>query len=152
MLRATLHRKRMEFGLGSYATSASTRSKQASGKIETALTLKAARRKGMAWRVIADGIDPRAEKKRKRSELADQYPPGIAVGRNNFHQTLFIYKNVYSQFEQGSMPENVWLAKLEALAFFYNQCNYRDIMTIRKYFFPLGLVEVIDSLSYDCEG
>ena len=87
-----------------------------------------------------------------RPELADQYPPGIAAGRNNFHQTLFIYENDYFQFEQGLMPENVWQAKLEALAFFYNQCNYRDIMMIRKSFFPPGLIAVIDSLPDECEG
>ena len=45
---------------------------------------------------------------------------------------------------------NVWQAKLEALAFFYNKCNYRDIMTIRKSFFPMGLIEVIDSLPDEC--
>ena len=58
VLRATLHRKRVEFGLGSYATSASTCSKQASKTTETSLTLKAARWKGMALREqIADYID-----------------------------------------------------------------------------------------------
>ena len=71
VLRARLNGKRVEFGLGSYATRASTKRKKASGKTDTALTLKAARVKGMAWREqIADGIDPRAEKKRRRSELA----------------------------------------------------------------------------------
>jgi len=71
VLRAILNSKRVEFGLGSYATRASTQRKKASGKTETALTLKAARVKGTAWREqIADGIDPRAEKKRRRSELA----------------------------------------------------------------------------------
>ena len=30
-----------------------------------------------------------------RPELADQYPPRIAAGRNNFHQTLFVYENDY---------------------------------------------------------
>ena len=71
VLRARLDGKRVEFGLGSYATRASTKRKKASGKTDTALTLKAARVKGMAWREqIADGIDPRAEKKRRRSELA----------------------------------------------------------------------------------
>ena len=71
VLRARLNGKRVEFGLGSYATRASTKRKKASGKTDTALTLKEARVKGMAWREqIADGIDPRAEKKRRRSELA----------------------------------------------------------------------------------
>ena len=43
-----------------------------------------------------------------RPELADQYPPGIAAGRNDFLQTLFAYENDYFQFEQGFMPEIVW--------------------------------------------
>ena len=50
VLRARLNGKRVEFGLGSYATRASTKRKKASGKTETALTLQAARVKGVAWR------------------------------------------------------------------------------------------------------
>ena len=87
-----------------------------------------------------------------RPELAEQHTPGIAADRNNFHQTLFVYENDYFQFEQGFMPETVWQAKLDGLTFFNNQCNYRDLMTIRKSFFPLGLVEVIDSLPDECVG
>ena len=61
-LRARLNGIHVECGHGSYATRTSTQRKKASGKTETALTLKAARRKGMAWREqIADGIGPRAE-------------------------------------------------------------------------------------------
>ena len=98
------------------------------------------------------GLDWHSVALLNRSELAEQYTPGIAAGRNNFHQTLFVYENDYFQFEQGLMPENVWQAKLDGLTFFNNQCNYRDLMTIRKSFFPLGLVEVIDSLPDECEG
>jgi hypothetical protein len=52
VLRAILNGKRVEFGLGSYATRASTQRKKASGKTETALTLKAARVKGMAKCIV----------------------------------------------------------------------------------------------------
>ncbi|MBQ87035.1 MAG: hypothetical protein CMQ16_11605 [Gammaproteobacteria bacterium] len=83
-------------------------------------------------------------------ELADMYPSGVAGGRNNYHQALFNYENEYFQFSQGLMPIEVWEAKKEALSFFYNQCRYREILNIRKTFFPDGLVKLIDSLQDDC--
>ena len=49
-----------------------------------------------------------------------------------------MFENDYFQFTQGLMPEDVWQAKLEALAFSYNQCNYRDLMDRRKSFFSRG--------------
>ena len=96
---------------------------------------------GLDWHSIAFLDQP---------ELADTYPSGIAGGRNNYHQALFNYENDYFQFSQGLMPIEVWEAKKEALSFFYNQCRYREILNIRKAFFPNGLVEVINSLTDEC--
>lgn len=96
------------------------------------------------------GLDWHSAAMENRPDLTDQYSPGIASGRNNFHQGLFIYENDYFQFSQGLMPEEVWQAKLEALAHYYNQCNYRDIIQIRKTFFPSGLIEVFNSLQDVC--
>lgn len=71
VLRPKLFDTRPEMGLGSYATNAGTRDKKASGKSENGLTLKEARAKGTQWNeLVSSGIDPRAEKKRRRSELA----------------------------------------------------------------------------------
>ena len=96
---------------------------------------------GLDWHSIAFLDQP---------ELADTYPSGIAGGRNNYHQALFNYENDYFQFSQGLMPIEVWEARKEALSFFYNQCRYREILNIRKAFFPDGLVKVIDSLQDNC--
>ena len=96
---------------------------------------------GLDWQSIAFLDQP---------ELADTYPSGIAGGRNNYHQALFNYENDYFQFSQGLMPIEVWEAKKEALSFFCNQCRYREILNIRKAFFPDGLVKVIDSLQDNC--
>jgi len=98
------------------------------------------------------GLDWHSVSLANRPDLADQYAPGIAAGRNNYHEFLFVFENDYFQFTQGLMPEDVWQAKLEALAFSYNQCNYRDLMDRRKSFFPAGLIKVIDSLEDTCAG
>ena len=96
------------------------------------------------------GLDWHSVAFANRPELADQFPPGIAAGRNNFHQTLFIYENDYFQFSQGLMPSDVWQAKLAGLGFYYDQCNYREIMEVRKSFFSQGLIDIIDSLPDKC--
>jgi hypothetical protein len=44
------------------------------------------------------GLDWHSVEFANRPGLADQCPPGIAAGRNNFHQILFIYGNEYFQF------------------------------------------------------
>ena len=98
------------------------------------------------------GLDWHSVSLANRPDLADQYAPGIAAGRNNYHEFLFVFENDYFQSTQGLMPEDVWQAKLEALAFSYNQCNYRDLMDRRKSFFPAGLIKVIDSLEDTCAG
>ena len=96
---------------------------------------------GLDWHSIAFLDQP---------ELAGTYPSGIAGGRNNYHSFLFTYENDYFQFSQGLMPIEVWEAKKAAQSFFYNQCRYREILNIRKAFFPDGLVKVIDSLQDNC--
>ena len=98
------------------------------------------------------GLDWHSVTFANRPQLADQYSSGVAAGRNNFHQTLFVFENDFFQFSQGLMPSDVWEAKAEALEFFYNQCNYRDIMETRKSFFPQGLIELIDKLPDECEA
>jgi len=98
------------------------------------------------------GLDWHSVSLANRPDLADQYAPGIAAGRNNYHELLFVFENDYFQFTQGLMPDDVWQAKLEALAFSYNQCNYRDLMDRRKSFFPEVLIKVIDSLEDNCAG
>ena len=96
------------------------------------------------------GLDWHSVSLANRPDLADQYPPGIAAGRNNYHEFLYVFENDYFQFTQGLMPEDVWRAKRDALAFNYNKCNYRELMELRKSFLPQGLVEVIDSLPDEC--
>ena len=71
VLRPKFFNSRPEMGLGKFATFSATRDKKASGKSEIGLTLKEARAKGTQWNeLVSSGIDPRAEKRRKQSELA----------------------------------------------------------------------------------
>ena len=48
------------------------------------------------------------------------------------------------------MPSDVWDAKLAGLGFYCDQCNYREIMEVRKSFFSQGLIDMIDSLPDKC--
>ena len=96
------------------------------------------------------GLDWHSVSLANRPVLADQYHPDIAAGRNNYHEFLYVFENDYFQFTQGLMPADVWRAKRDALFFNYNKCSYRELMELRKSFFPQGLVEVIDSLPDEC--
>ena len=44
------------------------------------------------------GLDWHSVALLNRPELAEQYTPVIAAGRNNFHQSLFVYENDYFHF------------------------------------------------------
>ena len=63
------------------------------------------------------GLDWHSVSLVNRPNFADQYAQGIAAGRNNYYEFLFVFENDYFQFAQGLMPEDVWQAKLEALVF-----------------------------------
>ena len=92
------------------------------------------------------GLDWHSVSLANRPDLADQYAPGIAAGRNNYYEFLFVFENDYFQFTQELMPEDVWQAKSDALTFNNNECNYIEPIELRKSFSPPGPVEVIDSL------
>ena len=96
------------------------------------------------------GVDWQSTVYEADSEASEQLSHAEVVRRNNYHAHLFNYENDYFQFSQGLMPIEVWEAKKEALSFFYNQCRNREILNIRKAFFPDGLVKVIDSLQDNC--
>ena len=71
ILRPLIGNKRPEIGLGTYSGGKATRKKRSTGDGSTGMTLSAARQAGLKMLDdIAAGIDPLAEKRRKRSEAA----------------------------------------------------------------------------------
>tara|TARA_Y100000588_G_C14059244_1_gene840650 strand:+ start:225 stop:701 length:477 start_codon:yes stop_codon:yes gene_type:complete len=96
---------------------------------------------GVDWHSIGFENNPNSGNSLNLSEIAS---------RNNFHQVLTLYESDFFQFSQGLMPESVWLAKLDALAYWNNQCNHREIMTMRKSFFPQELLTIINLLPDEC--
>ena len=71
ILRPLIGNKRPEIGLGTYSGGKSSRKKKATSGGNTGMTLSAARQAGLKMLDdIAAGIDPLAEKRRKRSEAA----------------------------------------------------------------------------------
>ena len=65
------------------------------------------------------------------SEASEQLSHAEVVRRNNYHAHLFNYENDYFQYTQSLMTDSVWQAKLQALSFFYNQCDMRVLIEFR---------------------
>ena len=91
--------------------------------------------------VLIDDVEERLVVKFTKAEI---------LRRNIFHAHLFTYENDYFQYSQGLMPQEVWEAKLKALAFFYNQCDMRSLWNSRQQFFPEGYVSIIKSITDEC--
>jgi hypothetical protein len=65
------------------------------------------------------------------SEASEQLSHAEVVRRNNYHAHLLNYENDYFQYTQSLMTDSVWQAKLQALSFFYNQCDMRVLIEFR---------------------
>ncbi len=73
LLRPLIGTRRPEIGLGTYSGGKATRKKKSTGEQSTGMTLTAARKAGLKMLDdIKAGIDPLAEKRRKRSEAASK--------------------------------------------------------------------------------
>ena len=73
VLKTTVGDKRREIGLGPYAAGKATRKKKINGEGPAGVTLEAARQEGLRIKdQIKKGIDPVAQKKSKKSQLAAQ--------------------------------------------------------------------------------
>ena len=83
-------------------------------------------------------------------DYREKFTKAEILRRNIFHAHLFTYENDYFQYSQGLMPQEVWEAKLKALAFFYNQCDMRNLWNSRQQFFPEGYVSIIKSITDEC--
>tara|TARA_B100002049_G_C15945892_1_gene318393 strand:+ start:264 stop:734 length:471 start_codon:yes stop_codon:yes gene_type:complete len=105
---------------------------------------------GLLGATNESGVDWQSTVYEANSNYEGKFTLAEIVRRNNYHAHLFTYENDYFQYVQGLMPTEVWDAKLEALTFFYNQCDMRDLMEYRKNWFPEGFVEIINNLPDEC--
>ena len=72
------------------------------------------------------------------------------IQRNLFHIFLFTYENDHFQYSRGLMPEEVWLAKLSAFAFFYNNCEMRPIIETRIQYYSEEFLNIIRGIPDKC--
>tara|TARA_A100001037_G_scaffold253267_1_gene237766 strand:- start:59 stop:535 length:477 start_codon:yes stop_codon:yes gene_type:complete len=96
------------------------------------------------------GVDWHSIGLENNADYGNEFSIEEIASRNNFHQILTLYESDFFQFSQGLMPESVWIAKLDAIAYWKSQCNHREILNLRKQFFPQELVRIIDSLPEEC--
>ena len=100
----------------------------------------------------AAGVDWQSTVYEANSEASEQLSHAEVVRRNNYHAHLFNYENDYFQYTQSLMTDSVWQAKLQALSFFYNQCDMRELIEFRMRWFPSGFNEIIQTLPDSCQG
>jgi len=96
------------------------------------------------------GVDWQSTVYEADSEASEQLSQAEIVRRNNYHAHLFNYENDYFQYTQSLMTDAVWDAKLQALSFFYNQCDMRVLLDFRMRWFPSGFNEIIKTLPNSC--
>ncbi|PDH35240.1 MAG: hypothetical protein CNF02_00515 [OM182 bacterium MED-G28] len=96
------------------------------------------------------GIDWQSVVMEVNSDYGEEYNLAEIVRRNIYHAHLFTYENDYFQYSQGLMPQELWDSKLKALAFFYNQCDMRELWTSRQQFFPSGYISIINTIPDEC--
>ena len=85
------------------------------------------------------GVDFQSIGLENNPDYGDEFSLPEIASRNNFHQMLALYESDFFQFSQGLMPESVWIAKLDAIAYWKSMCNHRETLNLRKLFFLKNL-------------
>ena len=69
---------------------------------------------------------------------------------NTAHGFWWIAENDFVQYSLGLMDENIWQAKLNAMAFVYNSCPSRHVFDFRKSLLDARLVSLIEDFPDAC--
>ena len=69
---------------------------------------------------------------------------------NSAHRNWWIYENDFVQYDLGLMDENVWQAKLNAMALVYNFCDARPVYDSRRNILDARLIALIEQFPDDC--
>ena len=66
------------------------------------------------------------------------------------HRNWWIFENDFVQYDLGLMDENVWQAKLNAMAAVYNFCFARTVYNARQNVLDARLITLIEQFSDNC--
>ena len=98
-----------------------------------------------------DGVDALSEPEKSNQTIMEMLTGTMPVTEeyewvveNNMHRLWWIYENDFVQYDLGLMDENVWQAKLNAMALVYNFCFARPVYNARRNILDARLIPVIE--------
>lgn len=71
--------------------------------------------------------------------------------RNGVQIAWFLAENDYYQYKLGLMDQKTWNAKINAMKFYYNNCDLRGLYSSREQFFSAGFKEIIETFPDRCD-
>ena len=105
-----------------------------------------------------DGVDALSEPQKSNQTLTEMLIGDISVTEdyewvveNSMHRAWWIYENDFVQFDLGLTHENVWQAKLNAMALDYNFCFARPIYDARRNILDARLIALIEQFPDNCK-
>ena len=104
-----------------------------------------------------DGVDALAEPQKSAQTITEMLIGDLPVTEdyewvieNNMHRYWWIYENDFVQYDLGLMDENVWQAKLNAMAAVYNFCFARPVYDARRNLLDARLITLIEQFPDEC--
>ena len=104
-----------------------------------------------------DGVDALAEPQKSAQTITEMLIGDLPVTEdyewvieNNMHRYWWIYENDFVQYDLGLMDENVWQAKLNAMAAVYNFCFARPVYDARRNILDARLITLIERFPDNC--
>ena len=106
-----------------------------------------------------DGVDALSEPQKSNQTLIEMLLGDIPVTEdyewvleNVMHRNWWIFENDFVQYDLGLMDENVWQAKLNAMAAVYNFCFARPVYDARRNLLDARLINLIEEFPDNCTG
>ena len=104
-----------------------------------------------------DGVDALSEPQKSNQTVLEMMNGDIPVTEdyewvveNGIHRLWWIYENDFVQYDLGLMDENVWQAKLNAMAGVYNFCYARPVYDARRNVLDARLITLIEQFPDEC--
>ena len=104
-----------------------------------------------------DGVDALSEPQKSAQTITEMLIGDIPVTEdyewvveNGMHRLWWIYENDFVQYDLGLMDENVWQAKLNAMAAVYNFCFARPVYDSRRNILDARLITLIEQFPDNC--
>ena len=104
-----------------------------------------------------DGVDALSEPEKSNQKVMEMLLGDIPVTEdyewvleNSMHRNWWIFENDFVQYDLGLMDENVWQAKLNAMAAVYNFCFARPVYDARRNILDARLITLIERFPDNC--